>query len=293
MIFEALPYTHMSDNAAYFRKKRKRKQKWGLILFWGGLLMLLLDITTPFPTPVRGAFALWWLIAVAAGAFVYMQSRRLLVEETVILAGNHDGEWKITDEVSELNISLGTASRILYSLERAEMACLEQRGDIHVWVFPEEHEMYSMALPEPDAEDESGITREELRGFIAPCENTLHIMWDMLLQIEDETFSESVERFCKIVRKHINNFRKDPEDIQHFRSFPRHLEKMSELLCRYIDLSKHAERESAQQACAHLHETFDKAADKFDEMLDTLLLNDIRRLEANAETMERILSGGN
>ena len=120
-----------------FRKGRRRKRLAGIVLFWGGLALLVLDMTTSFPTPVRGQYAAWWLVVVAAGTGLWLSAKRLPLEETIEVAKYCRGELTVTDLTSELKVTIGTAERILEALARKGYAKIEQRGEIQVWVLPE------------------------------------------------------------------------------------------------------------------------------------------------------------
>lgn len=97
----------------------------------------MLDMTTSFPTPVRGQYAAWWLLVVAAGTGLWLSAKRLPLEETIEVAKYCRGELTVTDLTSELNLTIGTAERILEALARKGYAKLEQRGEMQVWVLPE------------------------------------------------------------------------------------------------------------------------------------------------------------
>lgn len=120
-----------------FKKSRRRKRLWGIVLVWGGLALLILDMMTTFPTPVRGQYAVWWLLVVALGAALWMTAKRLPLEETIEVAKYCRGELKVTDLTSELNVTLDTAERILMALTRKGYAKIEDRGDTRVWLFPD------------------------------------------------------------------------------------------------------------------------------------------------------------
>ena len=120
-----------------FKRGRRRKRIGGIVLFWGGLAMLMLDMATSFPTPMRGQFAAWWLIVIAAGAAFWITATRLPLEETIEVAKYCRGELKVTDLTSELDVTIDTAERILVALERKGYARMEARGETHVWVFPD------------------------------------------------------------------------------------------------------------------------------------------------------------
>ena len=120
-----------------FRKGRRRKRLAGMALFWGGLALLVLDMTTSFPTPMRGQYAASWLVVVATGTGLWISAKRLPLEETIEVAKYCRGELTVTDLTSELNVTIGTAERILEALARKGYAKSEQRGEIRVWVLPE------------------------------------------------------------------------------------------------------------------------------------------------------------
>ena len=129
----------MAFNLSDFRNKRHTKHLIGLIGFWGGLILLCLDMTTSFPTPERGAYAIWWVPIIVIGAYFYIISRRLPLEEVIEIASDqkYNGELRVHDVVHELGVNIGTAERILYALERKGYASVENREDTQVWVFPD------------------------------------------------------------------------------------------------------------------------------------------------------------
>jgi len=120
-----------------FKNARRRKRLWGTVLFWGGVAVLILDMMTSFPTPVRGQYAVWWMLVVALGAALWMTSKRLPLEEAIEVSKYCRGELKVTDLTSELNVTLDTAERILAALTRKGYAKIEDRADTRVWVFPD------------------------------------------------------------------------------------------------------------------------------------------------------------
>ena len=120
-----------------FKKDRRRKRLSGIALFWGALALLILDMLTNFPTPVRGKYVVWWMLVVALGAALWIAAKRLPLEETIEVSKYCRGELKVTDLTSELNVTLDTAERILMALARKGYANIEDRGDTRVWVFPD------------------------------------------------------------------------------------------------------------------------------------------------------------
>ncbi|MCD6365262.1 MAG: hypothetical protein J7M14_05250 [Planctomycetes bacterium] len=129
----------MAFSLIRFKTRRAAYRLLGVALFWGGLLLLLADMTTQFPTPLRGQFALWWLVVIGAGAWFWVASRRLPLEETIEIARDpkYFGELRVTELTVELNVSLTTAEKILGALVRKGYAEIQQRGETRVWVFPE------------------------------------------------------------------------------------------------------------------------------------------------------------
>ncbi len=126
-----------------FKESRRRKRLCGVVLFWGALAVLILDMMTSFPTPVRGQYAVWWVLVVALGAALWMTSKRLPLEEAIEVSKYCRGELKVTDLTSELNVTLDTAERILAALTRKGYAKIEDRADTRVWVFPDVKESMS------------------------------------------------------------------------------------------------------------------------------------------------------
>ncbi len=122
-----------------FKAARRRKRIIGILAFWAGLFLFLLDVFTSFPTPIRGAFTLWWLAVIAIGGIMWMASKRLPLEETVEIARKplYGGELMVTNLTGELNTNLSTAEKILKALEAKGYARREDRGETSVWVFPE------------------------------------------------------------------------------------------------------------------------------------------------------------
>jgi hypothetical protein len=118
-----------------FKAKRKVLRMTGAIGFWGGSLFLLLDVTTPFPTPVRGAYAMWWLLVVALGAVLWILSRRLPNLELIDLAEMHNGELSIPTVMQEMSLPLSMATAALEQIGDDDLADEKQVGKQRIWVF--------------------------------------------------------------------------------------------------------------------------------------------------------------
>lgn len=130
----------MAYTLTKFKARRALYHKLGLGLFWGGLLLLLIDMTTAFPTPVYGQYALWWLIVVGLGAYFWHESKKLPLEETLEIAARYRGVLRVPQLVTELNVTIDTAERILDALTRRKYAAPEKhpkdpKGYETIWVF--------------------------------------------------------------------------------------------------------------------------------------------------------------
>lgn len=135
----------MSFNLQEFKAKRNTYKWIGVCVFIGGLIFLVLDMETNFPTPVRGAYAMYWILIVVVGAEIWAYSKHLPLEETIGLADTpqHRGELRITEIINEMRVDISTAEKIVRKLEKKGYVICELRGDITVWVFPNIKEKYS------------------------------------------------------------------------------------------------------------------------------------------------------
>lgn len=117
--------------------KKAKRSKWlvGVTLFWGGILFAILDLTTPLPTPTRGAFAFFWLVMLGLGAYWWLQSNKLPFAETFELARLHDGSLLVADVMSDLGIDIEVARKTLDRLAVKGLAvpgyCEEKGGEVY------------------------------------------------------------------------------------------------------------------------------------------------------------------
>lgn len=125
----------MAWSSSMFKIQRHKNLALFFLLFVGGLLMLLIDWTTPFPTPARGGFTMWWLIVVGWGVWFYIKSTRLPIEETLELASSKRGELTLDDLTREFGISVSIAKKTLDELQRRSLTETSERGNAIVWVF--------------------------------------------------------------------------------------------------------------------------------------------------------------
>lgn len=130
----------MAFSLERFRQQRLRKTRIGLYGFWGTLLFMVLDLTTAFPTAQRGGFLVVSLAALCVFAAIYVQGRRLPLEETIEIARLHGNQLKVTDLTHELNVTIATAQRILSALVARGQAIPITSPDhfaVTVYIFPE------------------------------------------------------------------------------------------------------------------------------------------------------------
>jgi len=120
-----------------FWAKRSFFRFWFYICFFGGLAMLVVDWSMPFPTPVRGAYTTWWLIPIGLGVWCYIKANRLPIFETLMIAERENGELTVTELTTTLGIDGEDAERTLIALEDKSYSKSEKRGDAVVWIFPD------------------------------------------------------------------------------------------------------------------------------------------------------------
>jgi hypothetical protein len=125
--------------ASAYRSRRRRRLRAAYLVTLVSVVLFLLDMTTPFPTPVRGPFALWWVIGVIAGGWLHTRAGRLPIEEALLVArdARYAGELQVTDLVSEFEIEIGAAEQTLALLEARGYATVAVRDDAQLWRFPE------------------------------------------------------------------------------------------------------------------------------------------------------------
>lgn len=131
----------LSNAVAFeFRRKQSRLNAIGWILFFLGLVLILVDMTTPFPTPVQGQFALLWGIISASGIGVWVYgSKQLPTKEALQIADSDEFLGGLTAaQLSQvLNIAPDRAYLTLVMLVRIDIARIERFKDQEFFVFPE------------------------------------------------------------------------------------------------------------------------------------------------------------
>ena len=126
----------MATSFENFKIWYKYKRRAGLVLFWGGLIMVFVDMFSHIPTPVRGAFVFaFWVPMIIVGAVSYVLSTKLPIEETMALAKEHNNELTVTDVISELGITLSVAEKTLEVLRKRGYVKAQKRGNLIIWVF--------------------------------------------------------------------------------------------------------------------------------------------------------------
>lgn len=280
----------MAFNIEEFRKKRKFKYKLGFALFLGGLICLILDCTTSFPTPIRGAYVYtWWVPIMTVGGIFYYLSKRLPLEEAIGIAKKHGNELTVIDLVGEMSVTLNTAEATLRKLQRKGYAKPQKRGQEIVWVFIESKSA-SIAGKDKEVNPETGMTESQLEEFLESCELALGEMKELLAQLPlDDNFKIIVQRFWEVARKHTDMFREDSTKVRYLKDFPQHIRKMKSLLEEHIRLFKYRERKSVSESLFTIEETFDKATTSFDTVLERLLLNDVEAVRGKTIEIDMLL----
>ncbi len=119
-----------------YKRRRDFERRLGILGFWGGLLCLLLDMATPFPTPVRGAMTLWWLLIIGAGVIFWILSKRYPEKEILELAKQHNGELTVPDVTGALGVDAEFARQILGRMQYLREAVhAESEGGGESWFF--------------------------------------------------------------------------------------------------------------------------------------------------------------
>ena len=109
-----------------FVASRRRIKRLGWIALYGGLICLILDVTTPFPTPVRGELALGlWIPVMLLGIVLLIIGHRLPLRETLLLADRHGGVLDVPTIVREFAVDPEDGRRIL------EKACAKLGHAVH------------------------------------------------------------------------------------------------------------------------------------------------------------------
>ena len=110
--------------------------------------MFIIDWSSPFPTPVRGAGTIWWLFLFGAGAIIYWRSYRLPVDEMILIAPEYDGELNIPTVMQAIRCDQSTAETILKKLVERGVAKKRERAGEDIWVLPSvyAHRLYEKVL---------------------------------------------------------------------------------------------------------------------------------------------------
>ena len=118
-----------------YRVSHRFQAKLGGLGFWAAWILFLVDMTTPFPTPARGAFAMWWLLVIGLAAIVWVRTRRLPLEECVLLAEDEGGELTVPVTARRLGLGLGMAEKTLAALVEVGEAEEVDTGHARTWFF--------------------------------------------------------------------------------------------------------------------------------------------------------------
>lgn len=90
-----MKYDRMIFNRDSYLRQSSSLLAWGWLLFLGGIVMLAVDSTTPFPTPMMGAFTFYWAVFAVIGLLCLRKRERLAFESAEKLLRS---EYKLTVE---------------------------------------------------------------------------------------------------------------------------------------------------------------------------------------------------
>ena len=89
--------------------------RWGMVAC---ICLLILDMWTPFPTPMRGAYAGYWLLGIIGAYCVLLSSRRLPIDVAInaLRSRNYQGRMHMYQFEDELAISPNGAKMLAEKL---------------------------------------------------------------------------------------------------------------------------------------------------------------------------------
>lgn len=115
---------------------KKKMEFRGMVTALVCLVVLMLDATTPFPTPVRGQFAFVWLIPILGGLYCWLLLPKLVpVKEIRKIAWDQKGEIHSTDLVDLMDVDPDESLFAMEFMERKKHCVCEDREGQKVFVF--------------------------------------------------------------------------------------------------------------------------------------------------------------
>ncbi len=133
------------------------------------------------------------------------------------------------------------------------------------------------------------VTQAMLDEFIMKGGKGLDRIRELNLQIPKAEMSTRVDALCEVVEQILDNCEKDPQDIRAARSFDFYLDKLAQYLTGYIQLLAAGSKLKNAETLARLASTeqlIDLATQKFKELYQAMLENDLRNLEAKSGALQ-------
>lgn len=135
------------------------------------------------------------------------------------------------------------------------------------------------------------INTKEVVEAIALGTDKLKRIRDAAQQIRSPNTQRRIKKICEIGDKIIEDFRIDPKDVKLARSWLNtYLDQTLDIVSQYAQLSRTGARNlEAQKLMASCEDTLDLIEEKFQELLDKLLENDVMDLDVNKTVIENML----
>ena len=174
----------------------------------------------------------------------------------------------------------------------APLALVTGAGILHFWPTSKQVER-EKALDDliTVASKQAGIDPKEVVEAIDTAQTKLAMIRKHAEDIRAPNTSRRIKKICHIGDQIVEDFRIDPKDVRVARSWiGTYLDQTVELVKAYATLSRTGARNiEAQQQMAKFDEMLDLIEVKFDELLKTLLENDVMDFDINVSVMRDML----
>jgi 5-bromo-4-chloroindolyl phosphate hydrolysis protein len=138
---------------------------------------------------------------------------------------------------------------------------------------------------------QAGIDTKEVLEAINTSKAKLEKIRQHAADIRAPNTKRRIEHICKIGDQIVEDFRVDPKDVRVARSWSgTYLDQTIDLVKAYAQLSRTGARNiEAQNQMAKFDSMLDLIESKFDELLKSLLENDVMDFDVNASVMRNML----
>lgn len=142
------------------------------------------------------------------------------------------------------------------------------------------------------AAKQAGIDPKEVVEAITTAQNKLAMVRKHAEDIRSPNTGRRIRKICEIGDQIIEDFRADPKDVRVARSWIGiYLDQTVDLVKAYATLSRTGARNiEAQNQMASFDEMLDLIETKFEELLKTLLENDVMDFDVNVSVMRDMLN---